>query len=98
MSYQVSAAENSRYMDEAARRTVGIYDGLEEALAACRYVIDRSLRELDEEGLLATELFRLWGIMGEDAGVVPLRDDLPRPDFSGQDYARLRSEEICRHR
>ena len=98
MSYRVSAAENSHYMDEDERRTVGLYEGIDEALAACRYIIDRSLRELHDAGMEATELFRLWGVMGEDAWVVPLRDGLPKAEFSGQDYARIRSEDISQDR
>jgi hypothetical protein len=98
MSYKVSAAENPHYMDEDEWRTAGFYDGIEEALAACRYIIDRSLRELDDDRMRATELFRLWAVMGEDAWVVPLRDGLTKAEFSGRDYARLRSEDICQGR
>ena len=98
MSYRVNAADNTRYMDEAEWRTVGIYEGLEEALGACRYIIDRSLRDLYEGDMQAAQLFRLWGMMGEDAWVVPLTGAEPKPDFSGQDYARERSEDLCRRR
>jgi hypothetical protein len=95
MAYRVSAAENSHYR-HGEERTVGIYGGTEEALAACRYVVDRSLRELYEEGMQAAELFRSWGMMGEDAWAVPLLDGDPKVEFSGQDYARGRSEDIAR--
>ena len=98
MSYRVSAAENSHYMDEDERRLVGVYEDIEQALAACRYVIDRSLRELHDEQMRPDELFRLWSVMGEDAWVVPVDEGLPMPDFSGRDYARLRSEDICEGR
>ena len=95
LSYQVNAAENSRYMDEEERRTVGVYDSLEEALGACRYLIDRSLRELHDGEMQAAHLFRLWGIWGEDAWIVPLGEGMLTPDFSGRHYARARSEDLC---
>jgi hypothetical protein len=95
LGYQVNAAENSRYREESERRVVGVYEGVEEALSACRYVIDRSLRDLHEGEMQAAQLFLLWAVMGEDAWLVPLTEGEPEPAFSGQDYARMRSEDIC---
>ncbi|HEX8692904.1 MAG TPA: hypothetical protein VF746_10820 [Longimicrobium sp.] len=91
--YTVFVAENSAYMDRSAERRLGDFPAWDEAVAAARDVVERSLRELHAPPMDAEHLFRLYTLFGEDAYVVPSGE--PRR-FSAWDYARERSRQICR--
>lgn len=85
-------AENSAYMDESARRRLGDFPTWDEAVAAAREIVERSLRELHAPPMSAEHLFQLYTLYGEDAYIVP-SDDSHR--FSAWEYARARCRQIC---
>lgn len=91
--YTVFVAENSAYMDESEQRRLGDFPTWDEAVAAAREIVERSLRELHAPPMGAERLFRLYTLFGDDAYVVP-SDDSHR--FSAWEYARERCHEICR--
>lgn len=91
--YTVFVAENSAYMDESAQRRLGDFATWDEAAAAAREIVERSLRELHAPPMGAERLFELYTLFGEDAFVVP-SDETHR--FSAWDYARERCRQICR--
>ncbi|HEX2446567.1 MAG TPA: hypothetical protein VHK26_00055 [Methyloceanibacter sp.] len=48
--------DNFHYMDSRHRWTLGVFDTLDEALAACRRIVDEDLANLHEPGM-SGELF-----------------------------------------
>ena len=53
LRYKVLVDDNFHYQDPGERREHGAYDTLEEALAACREIVDRSLEEERRPGISA---------------------------------------------
>ena len=48
--YTVLVDDNYHYQDETARHRLGSFDALEEAVRACKQVVDRSLEEMSSRG------------------------------------------------
>ena len=91
-SYQVFIDDNYHYMDEGERYKHGDFETFEEALAACRAIVDEYLLSSYEKGMTAGELYQLYTGFGEDPFIlgeqVPFR-------FSAWDYAKERCSQIC---
>lgn len=91
-SYQVFIDDNYHYMDEGERYRHGEFATFEEALAACKAIVDEYLLGAYEAGMTAGELYSTYTGFGEDPFIlgepVPFR-------FSAWDYARERCAEIC---
>lgn len=91
LPYVVYIDDNFHYMDEDERSEYGRFATYEEAEAACRRVVDRSLEELRQPGMGADELFALYAGFGEDPFV---QSPDPQRRFSARDYARVRCVEL----
>src|SRR5262249_34840269 len=74
-------------MDEDERYTHGIFATPEEAIAACRSIVDRCLAY--KPGKTAEELYDGYVMAGDDPFVVP---DV---EFSAWDYAKWRCSELA---
>ena len=55
--YRVMVDDNFHYMDIDARREQGTYETVEEALAACRGIVDHGLAEKYTPGVSAEALY-----------------------------------------
>ncbi|HEX8247626.1 MAG TPA: hypothetical protein VF599_05625 [Pyrinomonadaceae bacterium] len=90
--YQVFVDDNFHYMDEDERYKHGDFATFEEALTACKAIVDECLRESYEEGMTAGQLYTVYTGFGEDPFIVgesvPFR-------FSAWDYAQERCSQIC---
>lgn len=95
--YTVMVDDNFHYMDESERTVYGIFEDAEAALAACRRIVDASLRHLYEPGMDATRLSAQYCSFGDDPFILALDGAEPVP-FSGRDYAQQRSAAICAER
>ena len=87
--WTVLVDDNFHFRDESERYELGSYNCLNDAMAACRAVVDRFLQgrtEPDAASLL--ECYLTFGenpfIVGPEAGV----------KFSAREYARLRCDEL----
>ena len=85
--------ENARYMDESERSDHGLFANAEEAIAACKMMIDDELATMHKPRMTAKELFRLYVGFGPDPFVVPLNPADPEIEFSAWTYAKKR----CKH-
>jgi len=65
-----------------------------EALAHAKRVLDADLRQAFKPGMTAKKLYDHWMMFGEDV-VIAAMDGAPDLNFSGQEYARRRCEELC---
>lgn len=81
-------------MDEDEYYQLGRFPTLEEALEACRGVVDRSLREGHTPCMSADDLLGRYKSFGEDPFVRgPPGAEVPC--FSAWDYARKQAAKIC---
>lgn len=94
-SYTVMVDDNFHYMDPDERWQCGTFTSLEEALAMCRQLVDRSLQEFYKPGMTAAELHEQYSFFGDDPFIVGLEGSDERVPFSARDYARQRIEIIC---
>ena len=81
--------DNLHHMDEAAHVEPGRFATLEEALAACRRIVDQELTRMAKAnpGISAKALYELYTQFGEDPWVMG-------SDWSAWDYARERCEQL----
>lgn len=97
--YKVMVDDNFHYMDEDARSEHGTFATLEEAVAACRALVDRSLRTSWKPGMSADALYEQYVAFGDDPFIVaPPGTASGVVLFSAWDYARERAKEICAER
>jgi hypothetical protein len=93
--YKVLVDDNFHYQDADERREAGTYESLEEALAACRAIVDRSLAEEHRPGITAEALFDRYRSFGEDPFITVLDGADEAATFSAWDYAKERCRALC---
>ena len=52
--------ENARYMDESERSDHGVFANADEAIAACKAMVDDELNTMWKPGTTANELYELY--------------------------------------
>jgi hypothetical protein len=95
-SYRVMVDDNFHYMDKDERAEAGTFVTAEEAIAACRGIVDDSLTHLLAPGMSANELLAQYRLFGDDPFVVPEGDAEP-VKFSAWDYAEARAADFIQH-
>jgi hypothetical protein len=93
---RVLVNENARYMDESERSELGVYADAEEAVAACKAMVDDELNTMHSRAMSAEELYQLYIGFGPDPFVVPVDPDAPDIEFSAWSYAKQRCTEVVR--
>ncbi|MGO9006742.1 MAG: hypothetical protein ACLQIQ_09260 [Beijerinckiaceae bacterium] len=92
--YRVMVDDNFDYMDEDDRWELGAFATAEEAVAACRALVDKDLARHFKPGMAAAELYELYVDFGDDPFIVATPGE-PKIAFSAWDYAKRRAEDIC---
>lgn len=95
MGYQVLIDDNFHYQDESERVKHGVFATPEEAITACRSIVDGYLTDAFKPGMTANALFESYTAFGEDPFIVPGRPEGAPVQFSAWDYARQRCAEIA---
>jgi hypothetical protein len=92
--YKVLIDDNFHYMDEDERHEHATFPTAEEAVAACRRLVDAWLVRNHKPSVTATELYEQYRSFGEDPFVVspPGGEDVK---FSAWGYARERALALC---
>ncbi|MBV8097808.1 MAG: hypothetical protein JOZ31_01490 [Verrucomicrobia bacterium] len=85
MSHQFFVDDNFQYTDEEHRYLLGEFETLEEAVAACKKVVDRCLEDDHKPGMRADELMKLYCLFGDDPFIME-----SGVHFSARDYAGKR--------
>jgi hypothetical protein len=91
--YKVVIADNFHYMDESENVTHGHFDTLEEAIAACKLIVEESLWHHHKPGIRAEDLYGSYTSFGDDPYIVS--SEISGVAFSAWDYAKQRAQEIC---
>jgi hypothetical protein len=92
--YKVMVDDNFHYMEEDERREYGTFATAEQAIAACRRVVDESLVAEYRPGITAAALHDRYTSFGDEPFVVA-PSGVAKVDFSARDYARSRAELLC---
>jgi hypothetical protein len=91
--YKVMVDDNFHYMEDDERYELGTFSTIEEAVAACKQLIDEDLRELAKgKNYTPDELYDYYVSFGSDPFIVALDPKDDRPCFSAWDYAKERSQ------
>lgn len=70
MPYTVIVNENSHYMDDAESYTLGEFPTCDEALSACRAMVDEDINNSFKEGISADDLYLQYTSFGRDPYIV----------------------------
>jgi hypothetical protein len=90
--YKVLIDDNFHFMDEEHRYEHGTFRTADEAVAACKRIVDNELTYMLKPDMTVDDLYGLWVMFAEDPYVMPLnRTDAP-VDFAACDYAKERCE------
>jgi hypothetical protein len=74
------------------RYELGTFSTLDEAVAACKQMVDEDLREFTKgKKYTADELYDHYTLWGSDPFIVALNPKDDRPSFSAWNYAKERS-------
>jgi hypothetical protein len=93
--YRVWVDDNFHYQDPSERRDAGTYETLEEALAACRVIVDGSLADEHQPGITAEKLYDRYTSFGCDPHIEVLDGTDKGATFSAWDYAKERCRALC---
>lgn len=85
--YTVMVDDNFHYMDEDHRYKYGEFSTYEEAVAACKKIVDEDLRDMLTQGVKPEELSATWALYGSDPYVVG-----GSSRFSARDYVTEKTQ------
>ena len=94
-AFKVLIDDNFRYQDESERVTHGLFDTAEEAVAACKSIVDGFLVGAVELGMSPEALYRQYVSFGDDPFIVPVDPKAAPAAFCAWNYAEARCEEIA---
>ncbi|MDA9396285.1 hypothetical protein WN73_37880 [Bradyrhizobium sp. CCBAU 45394] len=95
MGYQVLIDDNFHYQDESERVKHGVFATSEEAVAACRSIVDGYLTDTFRPGMTADALFESYTLFDEDPFIATEGPEDAHVKFPAWDYARQRCSEIA---
>src|SRR5712671_2926379 len=95
-SYRVLINDNAHLMDESERTDHSVFANADEAVAACKEIVDDDLNAMWKPGTTAKELYRLYVAFGPDPFVVPLNPNDPGVEFSAWTYAKKTMQRSCK--
>jgi hypothetical protein len=81
-------------MDESERADHGVFADADEAVAACKKIVDDDLDAMWKPGTTARELYRLFLGFGPDPFVEALDPKDPDVEFSAVCYAKQRCKDF----
>jgi hypothetical protein len=91
--YTVYVDDNYHYMDESERYKKGDYATLDEAIAACKQMVDDFLKDEVEPGGTAAERHAQYTGFGPDPFIVTDDPNVGSVPFSAWSYAQERCEQ-----
>ena len=88
--YKVIVADNYHYMDESESYIHGSFKTLEEAILACKIIVDEYLLSAYQSGMTSETLYESYTGFGDDPYIEG------KKVFSAWNYAKQRCDEICK--
>jgi hypothetical protein len=96
--YKVLVDDNFDYMDQDKRYEHGIFPTAEEAISACKRIVDSNLNDFMQPGMTASELYDAYTGFGDDPFIVCVNAGDEPVRFSAWDYAKERSRLVVSQR
>lgn len=96
LPFTVLVDDNYHAMDESARYTLGHYPTLVDATQAARTIVDEFLASAYTAGMTAADLMANYVMFGEDPFIVSRDPAFGGVLFSAREYARWKSDVMCR--
>jgi hypothetical protein len=93
--YKVLIDDNFHYMDEDERVTHGVFGTADEAIAACKQIVDECLAPMLQPGITAAALYDQYEGFGDDPFIVPVDPTDAPVAFSAWGYAKERCEVLA---
>ncbi len=90
-TFTVYIDDNFHYMDESERYTYGEYETYEQAVEACKAIIDKELESFNKNTDNDMNVYAQHCMFGEDPWITPTPEG--KKHFSARDYANQRCEE-----
>ncbi|MBU6455844.1 MAG: hypothetical protein KGS72_29000 [Cyanobacteria bacterium REEB67] len=96
--FTVFVDDNFHYMDEDERSVAGEFRSYEDAVNACKEIVERSLQHAlsQKPPMTADQLYSHYTDFGNDPFVSPMPPDEQR--FSAWSYAKDRCQALCASR
>jgi hypothetical protein len=85
-------------MDIAEVTEHGLFASADEAVAACKKIVDDDLASMWRPDTTPAELYRLYLAWGTDPFAIPINPDDPSVEFSAWSYAKQRCENVAKTR
>ena len=96
--YKVLVDDNYDYMDQDRRYEYGVFRTAEEAISACKGIVDSNLNGFMKPGMTASELYDAYTGFGDDPFIVGVNSDDEAVRFSAWEYAEERSRLVATQR
>jgi hypothetical protein len=96
--YKVLVDDNYDYMDQDRRYEYGVFRTAEEAISACKSIVDSNLNGFMKPGMTASELYDAYTGFGDDPFIVGVNSDDEAVRFSAWEYAEERSRLVASQR
>lgn len=94
--YKVLIDDNFHFMNEEHRVTSGVFGAADEAIAACKRIVDECLEAMLLPGMTATALYEQYEGFGDDPFVMPVDPNDAPVAFSACAYAKERCQVLGR--
>jgi hypothetical protein len=96
--YKVLVDDNFDYMDQDKRYERGVFLTAEEAISACKRIVDSNLNDFMQPGMTASELYDAYTGFGDDPFIVCINAGDEPVRFSAWVYAKERSRLVVSQR
>ena len=94
LPFKVMVDDNYHYMDESERYTHGSFASVDEALVACKKIVDECLQSAHKPGMSADELYKSYTMFGDDPFILPSSG--AGHAYSSWAYAKEKCKEMCK--
>lgn len=89
MKYQVFVDDNFHYMDESERYLHGEFDTADQAITACKKIVDECLENSYQPNMTAEQLYESYVGFGDDPFI---KSDDASCDFHARAYAKAQCQ------
>jgi hypothetical protein len=94
--YRVLINDNANYMDEREQVKHGDFDSADDAVAACKEIVDSDLITMRKAGTAAKDLYKVYVAFGPDPFIVPINAKDRAVKFSAWTYAKAECKRISK--
>jgi hypothetical protein len=93
--YKVLIDDNYHFMDESERIQHGVFATADEAIAACKRIVDECLKPMLQPGMTAMALYEQYKGFGDDPFIMAVDPNDAPLTFSAWQYAKEGCEVLC---